>query len=372
MSTIADMADSMGAEQAAADLAALTAAIDRAEAAARRVEAVFASTAASLRGAAADAAVAKASRVAADVSRSAAVARSASFGLRGVANTLALTKAKSPALRAAAQELASTDLTSDQVAQVRAVVAEAMNAAYSDPMLATTTPVGDAPGETGYAAAVAPDDASGPDTARADQGDGAIGVPGGTSPSGSSPSVVPAGAAGAPTPTSATTAAPSAASAAPTGGGQSGDPNKSGPSPGGNNPGHGRGDPSGRVPGGVVPVPAGAGRPPGGSGPRPGGTSAVAKPVLRPPRFLGAIPIGPPVGPPAAPLAGTGPRGGVPYAPRASRSEESSDRRAADYLHDQANVEALVGELPLVGPAVIGEPEPLPENETATGTAGSG
>ena len=44
------MAESMGAEQARADVAALFAAIERAQAAAQRVEAVFLATSGSLKG----------------------------------------------------------------------------------------------------------------------------------------------------------------------------------------------------------------------------------------------------------------------------------------------------------------------------------
>ena len=86
------------------------------------------------------------------------------MNLRGVANTLSATKAKAPVLRAAAAEMAKSDLTADETAQVRATVAAAMNQVYSDPMLDSAIPLGiEAAVPTGYDnAGVVPTDAGGP------------------------------------------------------------------------------------------------------------------------------------------------------------------------------------------------------------------
>ena len=70
------MAESMGAEQARADVAALFAAIERAQAAAQRVEAVFLATSGSLKGQAATKGTQQATAIANDISRAARVAES--------------------------------------------------------------------------------------------------------------------------------------------------------------------------------------------------------------------------------------------------------------------------------------------------------
>ncbi|WP_290706884.1 hypothetical protein [Gordonia sp. UBA5067] len=371
LSAIADMADSMGAEQAAADAAALVAAIERAQAVARRVEAVFASTASSLAGAAAAASGRAASAVAADVVRAAAVARSASSALRGVANALAATKAKGPALRAAAQELAAADLRPDEVARVRETVAGAMNAVYSDPMLATSTPVGDAPRRSvpydGAAAVLA-----GPSAAN--QGGQFAATLGRVSPSAARGTPAAPGPAGrSPKPMLPPVGRPPATD-------QAGQVRPPGP-PGSSGPPAAAHRPVGGSPAGVGPNPPPGGPVPGIGGPRRlgvplggrpgrvGGGPVGGRPVVAPnpprpgaPRLAQTATPGSPV-PAALPRSAASPgmRGGMPYAPRAGRTEESADRRPAPYLRVRENAEAVAGELPLVGPAVIGEPEPVPD-----------
>lgn len=371
------MAESMGAEQARADVAALFAAIERAQAAAQRVEAVFLATSGSLKGEAAQRGMQSATAIANDISRAARVAGSAGVNLRGVANTLSETKAKAPVLRAAAAELAKSDLTADETAQVRAAVAAAMNTVYSDPMLDTAIPLGIEPTvSAGHDnAAVSPVN---PGAGQRDNGS--------TSFNGLGSGLVP-GSAGSPgSPTGTTTKTPSTGNPAPSaaGGTESAGPSESAKNPGGaspsgpastNNPKDkltgdrpgpstvGRGDPG--VVGGPRLGQPGLGQPRPGPGSglsgRTPGTIAGAgtpKPPLTTPR-LGMTTTG---GPPAttAPLrsTGSGMRGGMPFAPRATRSEEADDRRAADYLHVRENADEIVGELPLVGPPVLGEPDP--------------
>lgn len=371
----------MGAEQARADVAALFAAIERAQAAALKVEAVFAATAGSLKGTAAAKGTQQANAVAKEITRAAAVAGSAGVSLRGVANTLSATKAKAPALRAAAAELAKSDLSTDEMAQVRATVATAMNTVYSDPMLDTAIPLGiEATVPAGYDnAAVTPVNpgATQRDNTSSFNGRGtglSPGVPGSpgsptsptrTTPPGTTPS----------TTGGAAPAGPSDSSKKSDGAGPKGPATTNTPKDKltGDQPGpstRGRGDPD--LLGGPRPGPPGLGQPfPGpGSGltgtrGTPGTTTGpgTPKPPLNAPRLGTPTTSGPPTT--AAPLRstpGAGMRGGgMPFVPRASRSEESEDRLAADYLHVRENADEVVGELPLVGPPVLGEPDPPSE-----------
>ncbi len=372
------MAESMGAEQARADVAALFAAIERAQAAAQRVEAVFLATSGSLKGQAATKGTQQATAIANDISRAARVAESVGVNLRGVANTLSATKAKAPVLRAAAAEMAKSDLTADETAQVRATVAAAMNQVYSDPMLDSAIPLGiEAAVPTGYDnAGVVPTDAGGP---RRDNDSSLFnGLGSGLAPGSS-------GSPGSPSsrtmPTS-TTSPSATGGVAPAGASDTaknpGGTSSSGPATtntpkdriNGDQPGpstQGPGNPAllgGPRPGLGQPRPASPG--PGLSGTRgtPGITTGpgTPKPPLTTPR-LGMTTTGGPPAPtaPLRPTTGSGMRGGMPFVPRATRSEDADDRRAADYLHVRENADEVVGELPLVGPPVLGEPDPPPE-----------
>ncbi|GAB08964.1 hypothetical protein GOARA_025_00100 [Gordonia araii NBRC 100433] len=371
----------MGAEQAAADVAALRAAIERAHTAANRVTSVFESTAGSLKGAAASASAVKASQVATDVRRSAAIAASAASRLQGVANTLAATRTKSPALRAAAAALAGPDVDEAEAAQVRAAVASAMNVSYSDPMLAASVSVGEAPAadlgprpssEIGTGAQPTPggDDRFDTSSITNSTGTAAAGVP--LSSNGRTDQAPTAGSGSTPPAAQAGAQNPGGTNKAPSG------PDPSGPPSGTNRPNTANpavyqpnlsttGGPTGLV---AMPGNPGArgigGAPVGSTGAPPPRSSLV------PPRLMPSTAGTPVAGAPLRPGAGPGMRGGMPFVPRASRSEDAEDRRAADYLHVRENVEEIVGELPLVGPPVLGEPDPAPQADTTQNEAQDG
>ncbi|MFT4199605.1 hypothetical protein [Gordonia sp. (in: high G+C Gram-positive bacteria)] len=382
VAAIADMVDTMGAEQAAADVAALKAAILRAVAAADKVRSVFAETAGTLKGDAASKGEASASALADAVIDSAIAADSARSSLQNVASTLAATKAKGPSIRAAAQAIAKSSASADSAGaadEIRAAVASAMDTAYSDPMLAAgNTVVPDSRDfvSFGGGGGASPPGASAPDSPRAPLSDTPSsstllsGTPGTTTPTAAARSETvaaqnPASTTPASTPHPATT--PSTDNAAKQNGGPGG---PSGPPPGP------------RSPSPVVPLPnlpAAGARPTGGIGGLPTGRLGGAVPrlgvgptgALAAPRLSATTTAGPVgAGTPMRSTPGSGMRaGGMPLVPRSGRSDDDEDRRAANYLRVRENAEEVVGELPLVGPAVLGEPEPPPQEQTPEGAA---
>lgn len=374
---VADMVDSMGAEQASADVAALEAAVKRARAAALHVETVFAVTADKLTGIAATNSQRRAATLSGEITAASTIAESAVINLRGVATALADAKAKGPLLREIARAMADPDADADDQARMRTTVATAMNAAYSDPMLATAA-IPDGPRTIGMSMinpAVSPTDpgdglagtlgtAGKRDGGASDPGSLGLGGGGPSGAAANQPSTSgtvrpptappnPSATTPATTTTANRTGRPTAPSDDNRSGPPSGAPGTPSPTPVGAQPNP---RPGGKTPGTApTATPTGVGR---GMGVRTPGTSLRPASPLAAPRLAATTATATPTTAPIRPGGPSGTRGGMPFVPRARRAEDEEERKAADYLRVRENADELVGEWPLVGPSVLGEPEP--------------
>ncbi|MGC4934107.1 hypothetical protein ACLQ3C_10535 [Gordonia sp. DT30] len=365
---------SMDEGSAHGDAQAVLTAIDSVEAIARTLQTGFSADGV-LMGRAAQGAVDAAQRLGAEMSQSAGEARTGAGALSEAAGILGAAHGQEPLLRLYQQRLQDHP---EDAAQVRSQVRGIMSGTYGTPMVTAAAalpepahPVGDdafgaaSPGGFGGGGpgggGAAPSGAH-PQSAALTDIDGT--GPGGGPPGG------PGGGGDVPVAPAPNAAVPAGAQVPTTGG-----PNPGPPGPGGGDPSRlnrgGLGAPVGTVP--ATPA-GGRGRGAGdgtgspGSPGSPGSNLPEGVIGLPPTTFAPSativsspgpgVPGGPPTGTPAGgarPAPAPGPGGAGPHS-------RDTRHRPAHYLQDGENGREIVGDLPLVGPPVIGDwsPQALP------------
>ncbi|NMO01069.1 hypothetical protein HH308_07550 [Gordonia sp. TBRC 11910] len=367
---------SMDSVQAAADAAALQAAVTSAQAAARRLGSVFDAGEWLLKGKAATAGLTSAQAAATAISASATLASSAVSALTTAGGVLQTARANQFALAGLQAQMA---VAPEDSAAIKSAVTNLMNSHYSDPMTGTAVPAatgsaGNSPGSTSSAN-------TGGDTATSNstQTRGS-GTPSNTT-NNANTAVKNTATKGDTTKNNPTTVANKSqatkTAATTTNGAQQNSTQKTNTTTTSDKGDKTTPTPARTTPSRVTPDKAldlGRGtntrsgpspHSPGGRGVAPGGMQPVSSPLRR----LGISTMSP-LGTPATGAgsqASPSRSSSSPYGPHAGRSREGKDgrHRVASFLNTTANGEEVVGSLPLVGPPVIGDwagPPPEPDD----------
>lgn len=362
---IIDTLRTMKPGQAAGDVETILKAIDAVRRASERMAAMFGDD---LRGLASDTALEAGKSLSDAMQRSVETATVVGEALRSAVGIVGATRDQEGRLRELQQHLRDNP---EDAPMVRFEADRTMSGTYSSPMQRVQHSL---PEPTG------PDDLV--------RGMGGVSGAGGASGSGSeaprgqAANTVDAGDFGRPG-GGAVPVAPRGAAPGPAAGGPAPvTPVSSSASPSGSSGGRGADDPDGLLrggqgtPGGITPGLAGSGRTGIGGESRSGGTSSGSGSGGGPIPVVGPLPLSPsspgvatpaastpPAASAAAPRAGITPPVGPAGAPPTGRrpgAENDDQHKAAPYLHNREHGAEIVGDLPLVGPPVIGDWIPRP------------